>query len=324
MFLNIQELVQEIESGKSTEEIVEERLAYLNSKEYQKNMQRSEQADFIQGFISDDEKIGFGLVDTTCYWMDEKQIFKDVIDSLIRKNISEVKKYNALNVKALMNGIQYYFLRAQPDKNGLEVYKQLSLEGKTRSDIREEFGERFKNYLLSRKGDIEKEELLVEINDRENVGNIIPIPISAIKGLGIGECTEMALMSQSLLSFLGYNTFMIEGKTINSLGNQESHHFNFIEKGGNYTVFDAATEFFAAATEIKTPEDLLIFDEMDLENKQQSRVYFSSRKAKIYSNPEAKIALLAKRGNNFRNSVMSDLHGIKLSKKITEKTDERD
>ena len=47
-------------------------------------------------------------------------------------------------------------------------------------------------------------------------------------------------------------------------------------------------------------------------------------KAKIYSNPEAKIALLAKRGNNFRNSVMSDLHGIKLSKKITEKTDERD
>ena len=55
-----------------------------------------------------------------------------------------------------MNGIQYYFLRAQPDKNGLEVYKQLSLEGKTRSDIREEFGERFKNYLLSRKGDIEK------------------------------------------------------------------------------------------------------------------------------------------------------------------------
>ena len=65
MFLNIQELVQEIESGKSTEEIVEERLAYLNSKEYQKNMQRSEQADFIQGFISDDEKIGFGLVDTT-------------------------------------------------------------------------------------------------------------------------------------------------------------------------------------------------------------------------------------------------------------------
>ena len=38
MFLNIQELVQEIESGKSTEEIVEERLAYLNSKEYQKNI----------------------------------------------------------------------------------------------------------------------------------------------------------------------------------------------------------------------------------------------------------------------------------------------
>ena len=41
MFLNIQELVQEIESGKSTEEIVEERLAYLNSKEYQKNMEKN-------------------------------------------------------------------------------------------------------------------------------------------------------------------------------------------------------------------------------------------------------------------------------------------
>lgn len=324
MFSNIQELVKEIEEGKSTEDIVEERLAYLNSEEYQRNMNRSKSSDFIQGFIAEDEKMGFGLVDSTCYWMDEKQIFKDVIDSLIRRNLSEVKKYNALNTKALMSGVQHYFLRAQPDKDSLEVYKQMVQEGKSKGEIREEFGERFKNYLLSKKDESEKKELLSEISNREDTGNIVPIPISAIKGLRIGECTEMALMSQNLMSFLGYNIFMIEGKTINSIGEQEAHHFNFIEKNGNYTVFDTATDFLAPAPDIKTPEELLIFDEMNLQNKQQNRVYFSNRKAKMYSNPEARIGLLAARGENFRNSAMSDLQGIRLSKRITEKTNERD
>lgn len=324
MFLSIQELVQEIENGKSTEDIVEERLAYLNSEEYQKNMQRSIEADFIQGFISDDEKVGFGLVDSTCYWMDEKQIFKDVIDSFIRKCAPEIKKTNSINVNALMSGVQHYFFRAQPNEDSLAVYQQMRQEGQSKNDIREDFGERLKKYLLSQKDESEKEELLSKIEERENIGSIVPIPISAIKGLGIGECTEMALMSQNLLSFLGYNTFMIEGKTFNSDGQIEGHHFNFIEKSGKYIVFDSALHFCAVAPEIKTPEELLIFDEINLQNKQGNRTYFSNRKGKIYSDPASRISLLAVKGENFRNSVMSDLQEIKLSKKITEKQSERD
>lgn len=102
MFLDLQGLIQEIENEKSTENIVAERLEYLNSEEYQKNMQRnsdSSKKNFIQGFISDDEKIGFGLIDTTCYWMDEKEIFKILIDSYIRNHVSEIKQINALQMR---------------------------------------------------------------------------------------------------------------------------------------------------------------------------------------------------------------------------------
>lgn len=38
MFNDLKELVMEIESGKDTETIVNERLEFLNSKEYQKEM----------------------------------------------------------------------------------------------------------------------------------------------------------------------------------------------------------------------------------------------------------------------------------------------
>ena len=102
MFLDLQGLIQEIENEKSTENIVAERLEYLNSEEYQKNMQRnsdSSKKNFIQGFISDDEKIVFGLIDTTCYWMDEKEIFKILIDSYIRNHVSEIKQINALQMR---------------------------------------------------------------------------------------------------------------------------------------------------------------------------------------------------------------------------------
>ena len=96
MFLNLQELIKEIEDGKSTDDIVEERLTYLNSKDYKSKMNRSDRADFIQGYISDDEKMSGTLGDGTYYWMDEKQIFKDVIDSIIRKNLPTIKQHNAL------------------------------------------------------------------------------------------------------------------------------------------------------------------------------------------------------------------------------------
>lgn len=316
MFLNLQELIKEIEDGKSTDDIVEERLTYLNSKDYKSKMNRSDRADFIQGYISDDEKMSGTLGDGTYYWMDEKQIFKDVINSIIRKNLPTIKQHNALPTQNLMQGVRNYFLGAQPNKESLLVYQQMINEGKSKANIREEFGERLTKHLLDKRDAESKEELYAQIEERENYGNIVPIPISSIKGLKIGECTEMALLSQNLLSFFGYNTFMVEGKTYNSENETEFHNFNFIEKNGKYYAFDSAMSFFGVAPEIKNPEELLIFDEMTLSNSQKSITYFSSRKSKLYSNPESKLGILAKRGSNFRNTAMTDLKGILLSKKV--------
>lgn len=316
MFLNLQELIKEIEDGKSTDDIVEERLTYLNSKEYKSKMNRSDKDDFIQGYISDDEKKSGTFGDCTYYWMDEKQIFKDVIDSIIRKNLPTIKQYNALSTPNLMQVVRNYFLGAQPNKESLLVYQQMINEGKSKANIREEFGERLTKHLLDKRDAESKKELYAQIEERENYGHIVPIPISSIKGLKIGECTEMALLSQNLLSFLGYNTFMVEGKTFNSKNKTEFHNFNFIEKDGRYYVFDSALSFFAVAPEIKTPEELLIFDKITLNNSQKSITYFSSRKSKVYSNPEKKLGILAERGSDFRNTAMSDLKGILLSKKV--------
>lgn len=324
MFLNIQELVQEIEDGKSTDDIVEERLSYLNSEDYKSKMHRSDRADFIQGYISDDEKMSGTFGDGTYYWMDEKQIFKDVIEAIVRKNLSTIKQHNGMPLQNLMQGIRHYFLRAQPNEESFVVYQQMIREGKSKANIREEFGERLIKHLLEKKDNDNREKLNSQIEERENYGNIVPIPISSIKGLNIGECTEMALLSQNLLSFFGYNTFMVEGKTYNSENKKEFHNFNFIEKDGKYFAFDSAMCFFGLAPEIKTPEELLLFDEMTLNNNQKSITYFSSRKSKIYNEPEKKLGILAERGANFRNTAMMDIKGILLSKKVIENQRESD
>lgn len=324
MFFNIQELVQEIEDGKSTDDIVEERLNYLNSEEYKSKMNRSDKADFIQGYISDDEKISGTLGDGTYYWMDEKQIYKDIIDELIRKNLNAIKQYNSLPTQNLMQGVRKYFFGAKPNEDSLLVYQQMQKEGKSKDEIRTEFGERIIKYLLETKDDNDKEELSNQIEEREDYGNIVPIPISLIKGLKIGECTEMAMLSQNILSFLAYNTYMIEGKTYNANNEIENHNFNFIEKDGRYIAFDSAMFFSGVAPEIKTPEDLLIFDEMTLNNNQKSITYFSSRKSRVYSAPESRINILAERGANFRNTALTDLKGIILSKKVIENQRESD
>ena len=226
----------------------------------------------------------------------------------------------------LINGIRHYFSSAQPNKDSLIVFQQMLKEGKSHTYIREDFGERLKQYYREQKNITERQDLVNQIYENENLGGIIPIPISAIKGLNIGECTEYALMSQNVLSFLGYNTFMIQGKTFNSKGQKEGHHFNCIEKNGRYMIFDSTLFVCALAPKIKTPEELLIFDEMHLHNTlrygQENVTYFSDIRGNKYNTSESQIRLLASKGENFRVSAMSDLKEIQLSKRIIEKSKE--
>lgn len=321
MFNNLQELVQEIESGKDTQTIVKERLEFLKSDDYQSKVYKgnnSASCEFIQGYISDDTTYGFGGIDTTKYWMDEEKIYEVIIDNLIRKYLDNIKSSNVLPMENLINGVRHYFQHGDPNNESLEVLKQMQREGLSHTAIRENFGQRYNQYLLNRKTDNEYQTLSTKIKECENYGNFISVPISAIKGLNIGECTEMALLSQNVLSFLGYNSFMVEGKSINSLGEQECHNFNAVEKYGKYIVFDSALMFCAIAPEIKTPEDLLIFDNMVLKNGQKEVTYFSNRKSEHYINPQEKMQILSQKGDKYRNSVMADLKNIMISKQLIE------
>ena len=319
MFTILQELIQEIESGKDTQTIVKERLEFLKSDDYQSEMYKGNNTtscEFIQGFISDDAIYGFGMMDTTQYWMDEENIYEEIIDDLIRKYLSSIKKANVLPMVNLINGIRHYFWNARPNKKSLEVLKQMQDEGLSPDTIREDFGNRYIQDCLKRKTDHEYQKLSNQIEESEDKGAFIPIPISAIKGLHIGECTEMALLSQNILSFLGYNSFMILGETINSYGQQEGHNFNAVEKDGTYIIFDSALAFCAVAPEIKMPEDLLIFGEMILKNKQKKVTYFSNRKSKPYIDAQAKMKILSQKGSNYRESAMSALKTIAISKQL--------
>lgn len=319
MFNNLQELIQEIESGKDTQTIVKERLKFLKSADYQSKMYKGNNTtscEFIQGYISDDTVYGFGMFNTTNYWMDEEKIYEDIIDNLIRKCLSNIKTSNSLPMQNLIYGIRYYFQNAKPNEEGLEVLKQMQREGFSHDAIREDFGERYNQYCLKRKSGIDYQDLSNQIKKSEDNGAFVPIPISAIKGLNIGECTEMALLSQNVLSFLGYNSFMIQGESINSSAEQEGHNFNAVEKDGKYIIFDSALAFCAIAPEIKTPEDLLIFDKMILKNKQKEVTYFSNRKSGRYIDPQKKMQILSQKGDKYRGSAISALKTIMISKQL--------
>lgn len=321
MFNNLQELIQEIESGKDTKTIVKDRLEFLKSDEYQSKMYKgnnSSTCEFIQGYISDDTIYGFGSMNDTTYWMDEEKIYEVIIDNLIRKYLSNIKNSNVLQMQNLIRGVRNYFQQATPNIESLEILNQMHHEGLSHDRIREDFGQRYNQHLLSKKTGEAYRRLSTQIDEGENFGHFVPIPISAIKGLNIGECTEMAMLSQNVLSFLGYNSFMIKGESFNYKGEKEGHNFNAIEKNGKFVVFDSALEFCAWAPKIKTPEDLLTFDNMVLENNQQKVTYFSSRRSEKYIEPKDKMKILAQKGDKYRNSVMSNLKDIMISKQLIE------
>lgn len=126
MFYDLKGLINEIENGKSTNEIVRERLEYLSSKDYQKEMIKKDSCGFLrQGFITDEDifKITNFIGDTT-YYIDEKDIFSGLVDGLRRKNIENIKRTYSLNLAFLMKGIDNYFFKNKPDIESYELVKK--------------------------------------------------------------------------------------------------------------------------------------------------------------------------------------------------------
>ena len=274
MFYDLKGLINEIENGKSTNEIVRERLEYLSSKDYQKEMIKKDSCGFLrQGFITDEDifKITNFIGDTT-YYIDEKDIFSGLVDGLRRKNIENIKRTYSLNLAFLMKGIDNYFFKNKPDIESYELVKKMKEKGWDNDRIRVGFGDILKRQRYSMLDDEMKEKMKEELE-------FVPIPISVIKGLGIGKCVELSLLSQNILSFLGYNTFMLQGTTILDDSKPTAHQYNFIEKDGKYCIFDAALESVGIISKIKTPEDFLDFGEITLKGIHgQEITYLSERK----------------------------------------------
>lgn len=268
MFNNLEELKDEILQGKTNEEIIKERLAYLTSPEYKSKRlptvkkTHTDQALFYDGFISPEEVISFnaGRVSDCLYRMDDITIYEKLID-LVRNNMDK----SGFNFKFLIRMVREYF---QIDKNSkyYELSEYLkSFNPKDPYFAREtmpyiiaeyvnsnfdgslkDFGLGYLHHWVTKRykydvPDIEElDEKYFESVDWEKLEGDIELPISAIKGAGIAACTEYSILTQNFLAFLGYDTYLLGGQ-LEVGSRKEEHNFNIRRTpGGKYEIIDSA------------------------------------------------------------------------------------
>lgn len=291
MFNNFEELQKEILEGKTNEQIIQERIAYLTSDEYKNSRlqpifnQQLNQLMFCDGYIQPQEKIPFSHKGISkCYY--ELDVITELYSSLIdyvRGNM--VKKENPINdlidnIKmdgqfvqdSLMMQVWKFFQKDEKQKyyKLTELFKKIGGDKKTRYAREKvphvihlyEQAEGFDGtlddfvtgYLLfehiSNNPKLEKDmDEPKEIELYQKFKNVIKpedfisaytIPLSKIKGLGIGACTEKSLLIQNCLAFLGFETYVLGGNiTYDGVG--EGHNFNVIKRNDDtFSLIDVA------------------------------------------------------------------------------------
>lgn len=272
MFNNLEDLRNEILSGKTNEDIIRERIAYLTSKEYRDSRlatirrPNTSQTLFYDGFINSEEAIAFngGRVSDCLYRSDiDTSIYEELIN-LVRENMDK----KGFSFKLLIQKVRKYF---QLDENS--KYFELSQYLKTLAPkdpyfAREElpyiikdynnsnysgslmdFGMGYMQHWYKNRGYKTNNPNIEELDekyyksidwDKSEDGDII-LPISAIKGSGIAACTEYSILTQNCLAFLGYDTYLLGGEL--AVGEkQEQHNFNVVRmpSDGRYAIVDSA------------------------------------------------------------------------------------
>lgn len=275
----LKELKQELIDGKSTDEIVAQRVAYLKSEEYQSQLYRrigTRTVELINGYIPDDEPVAISdFLGENEYIIDDMDILKELVE-YFRANIDTGLEFLPILTKirnishdyaakktsdAPFHDIAKYLRDPRADM-GKFVNQYLEFKRKTNIDLtQDEFMEYCRAYKSGVLETIDGEEAKAMRDyfseyDKYQYSLIDSIiSIKDIKGLGIGECVEVAALSQNLLSFIGLNSFMVQGYY-----NGEPHQFNVFEYGkGKYIIFDAATQNLKALNNAEKPEDLLNF-----------------------------------------------------------------
>lgn len=266
MFKNIDELRDLIKQGKNNEEIIRERIIYLNSEEYKKNRKdkikkfNSDIIDFYDGFIPHEEQIAFNsMLFETIYSMDLMDIYDELVN-LIRNNMDK----QGINIGAIINIVRDYYKYDEnntPYKDLIELLKENNYNAQQiQKYLRESLPQllqykkhssfdgslldliKAKSHYFSHKDD----ELAKKFHDSVdwdylNSHSDIEVNLSDLKGNGIAMCTEMAMTIQNLFSFLGYDSYMIGGVLMNKSNNKsEGHNFNVIKTKKGYSIVDAA------------------------------------------------------------------------------------
>lgn len=319
MFNNVMELIELIEKGISNEEIINERLKYLNSEEYRSKRKATktitnEWGDetkavlFHDGFIPKDMPIGLETDDSSnCYTINNINDLYEELLNYIRDNKETIKERKGIAIKYVGEIIKSYFMipRKESDKEAIEIFKQAWINtikrkfatGKTDAEInrqaqlqvRNQIGgilETWKDAVKANlfKGDFKDYMMIYLYNhqERDRLSNEISkwrenhqdggeqdilkgatLDISEICGYNVAKCTEHAMVTQNALSFLGYESFMLEGKLKHN-NESEGHNFNVVKKNGKYYIIDTVNRIYNKHIETmddKEAEELICFGE---------------------------------------------------------------
>lgn len=292
MFENLEELKAEILQGKRNEEIIKERLDYLNSQEYKSKRSPTvkrpgtAQVLFYDGFISPEEGISFngGRISDCLYRMDDITIYEKLID-LVRNNMDK----SGFNFKRLIQIVRDYF---KIDENS--IYYELSEYLKSINPNNPYFAREIMPYIINEyinsnfEGSLkdfgigylhhwvnkryqydvpdidELDEKYFKSVDWKKLDGDTELPISAIKGAGIAACTEYSILTQNSLAFLGYDTYLLGGQL--AVGDrEEEHNFNIRKTpNGKYEIIDSAQlvcgriENASSVDDIRNLENLVV------------------------------------------------------------------
>lgn len=307
IFRNIEELRELIKSGMSNEEIIKNRLAYLNSEKYKQSKLETKYIDgtnqvyFHEGFINKDMLIaadGGDIIDQTLYSIDDIDLYSDLID-IVRKNIDK----KGFPLKIILKKVYEYF---QIDDNS--QYKDLIDYFKENFPNDPYFSRTWMPYIINYynhstfKGNITefgkafvfqkfgppqtKTKYKQEI---ENFNNSIdwnyhdknPDPIfkiSQLKGAGFGACTEKSMLLCNCLAFLGYDSYVLGGKITKSNNEDEDHNFVVVKNTkGKYIIVDAALYSITPLENINSSSDLLYLQDIEAVSGTGKNISYYSR-----------------------------------------------
>ena len=142
MFNTLMELIELMENGMSNEEIINERLKYLNSDEYRskrkltQNMydnfgDKTNVVVFHNGFIPTDMPVGLESDEVSnCYTINNVNDVYEYVLNYIRNNKEKIKEQKGIAIKHVGKIIRYYFRvpHQESDKEAIEIYKQETIK----------------------------------------------------------------------------------------------------------------------------------------------------------------------------------------------------